>query len=85
MAGIGRGNSYFVRGNQAIGRREIRQTPHKTSSKEEVSIDLWSGYKNLVKELMPNAEIVADRFHVMTAGDAFGVMRISNRRVEISK
>ncbi len=32
---------------------------------EEVSIDLWSGYKNLVEELMPNAEVVADRFHVM--------------------
>ena len=31
---------------------------------EEVSIDLWSAYKNLVKELMPNAEVVADRFHV---------------------
>lgn len=32
---------------------------------EEVSIDLWSGYKNLVQELMPNASVVADRFHVM--------------------
>lgn len=32
---------------------------------EEVSIDLWVGYKNLVKELMPNAQVVADRFHVM--------------------
>ncbi len=32
---------------------------------EEVSIDLWSGYKNLVKNLMPKAEIIADRFHVM--------------------
>jgi transposase len=32
---------------------------------EEVSIDLWSAYKNLVKELMPSAEVVADRFHVM--------------------
>ncbi len=32
---------------------------------EEVSIDLWAAYKNLVKELMPNAEVVADRFHVM--------------------
>ncbi len=32
---------------------------------EEVSIDLWSAYKNLVKELIPNAEVVADRFHVM--------------------
>lgn len=32
---------------------------------EEVSIDLWKPYKNLVKELMPFAQIVADRFHVM--------------------
>lgn len=32
---------------------------------EEVSIDLWKGYNNLVKELMPKAQIVADRFHVM--------------------
>ncbi len=33
---------------------------------EEVSIDLWTGYKKLVAELMPNAQVVADRFHVMT-------------------
>lgn len=33
---------------------------------EEVSIDLWQGYKNLVIELMPNTQVVADRFHVMT-------------------
>jgi len=32
---------------------------------EEVSIDLWQGYKSLAKEMMPNAQIVADRFHVM--------------------
>jgi len=32
---------------------------------EEVSIDLWTGYKTLVKKLMPNAQVVADRFHVM--------------------
>jgi transposase len=32
---------------------------------EEVSIDLWKGYKNLVIDLMPNAQVVADRFHVM--------------------
>ena len=31
---------------------------------EEVSIDLWKPYKSLVKELMPNADVVADRFHV---------------------
>ena len=32
---------------------------------EEVSIDLWKAYKSLVEELMPNADVVADRFHVM--------------------
>ena len=32
---------------------------------EEVSIDLWKGYKSLVLDLMPNAQVVADRFHVM--------------------
>ena len=26
---------------------------------------MWEGYKNLVLELMPNAQVVADRFHVM--------------------
>jgi transposase len=31
----------------------------------EVSIDLFSSYKSLANELMPNAEVVADRFHVM--------------------
>lgn len=32
---------------------------------EEVSIDLWKAYKSLVEELMPKADVVADRFHVM--------------------
>jgi len=32
---------------------------------EEVSIDLWEAYRSLVQELMPSAEVVADRFHVM--------------------
>ena len=32
---------------------------------EEVSIDLSGNYRSLVKKLMPEAEIVADRFHVM--------------------
>jgi len=31
----------------------------------EVSIDLWSPDKNLVEELMPEADVIADRFHVM--------------------
>lgn len=32
---------------------------------EEVSIDLWIPYKSVVEELIPNAQVVADRFHVM--------------------
>jgi len=32
---------------------------------EEVSIDLWKPYKSVVEELLPNAKVVADRFHVM--------------------
>lgn len=32
---------------------------------EEVSIDLWKPYKSLVEDLMPSAQVVADRFHVM--------------------
>ena len=33
---------------------------------EEVSIDLWKPYKTVVEELIPNAQVVADRFHVMS-------------------
>lgn len=32
---------------------------------EFVSIDLWKPYRSLVEKLMPNATVVADRFHVM--------------------
>nr|WP_216595759.1 ISL3 family transposase [Myxosarcina sp. GI1] len=32
---------------------------------EYVSIDLWKPYKSLARKLMPNAEVVANRFHVM--------------------
>jgi transposase len=32
---------------------------------EKVSVDLWIGYKNVAEKLMPQAQIVADRFHVM--------------------
>jgi len=32
---------------------------------EEVSIDLWKPYKSLVGELMLNADVTIDRFHVM--------------------
>lgn len=32
---------------------------------EEVSIDMYKPYKSLAMEILPSAEIVADRFHVM--------------------
>ena len=32
---------------------------------KEVSIDLYKTYKTLTEELMPQAEVIADRFHVM--------------------
>ncbi|NJP10833.1 MAG: transposase, partial [Leptolyngbyaceae cyanobacterium RU_5_1] len=32
---------------------------------KEVSIDLSGNYRGLVKKVLPNADIVADRFHVM--------------------
>ncbi len=32
---------------------------------KEISIDLWKSYKNIAEKLMPQAVIVADRFHVM--------------------
>ena len=32
---------------------------------EEVSIDLWRPYQGVVEKLLPNAKVVADRFHVM--------------------
>jgi transposase len=32
---------------------------------EGVSIDLWKPYQSLVKEMMPKATVVADRFHVI--------------------
>jgi transposase len=31
---------------------------------EEVSIDLRRGYKTLVMDIIPNVQVVADRFHV---------------------
>ncbi len=32
---------------------------------QEVSIDLWQMYKNIAEKLIPQAEVIADRFHVM--------------------
>jgi transposase len=52
---------------------------------EEVSIDLWKPYKSLVEELMPNANITADRFHVMKQiNDELDATRKSEKRKAIS-
>ena len=51
----------------------------------EVSIDLWSGYKSLVEELMPNANITANRFHVMKqVNDELDAMRKSEKKAAMS-
>jgi transposase len=52
---------------------------------EEVSIDLWSPYKKLVEELMPNANITADRFHVMKQiTDELDTMRKNEKKAAMS-
>jgi len=51
----------------------------------EVSIDFWSPYKSLVEELMPNANITADRFHVMKqVNDELDAMRKSEKKAAMS-
>lgn len=52
---------------------------------EEVSIDLWTPYKNLVEELMPNANVTAERFHVMKQiNDQLDTMRKSEKKAAMS-
>ena len=52
---------------------------------KEVSIDLWSPYKSLVEELMPNANVTADRFHVMKqVNDELDAMRKAEKKAAIS-
>lgn len=52
---------------------------------EEVSIDLWSPYKSLVEDLMPNANITADRFHVMKqVNDELDQMRKAEKKAAMS-
>ncbi len=53
------------RSKETIGKYLISLGCEVLNQIEEVSIDLWIGYKTLALELMPNANIVADRFHVM--------------------
>lgn len=47
--------------------REVfnRWGPEVLAGIEGVSLDLWKHYRSLVEEMMPNATVVADRFHVI--------------------
>lgn len=48
---------------------------------EEVSIDLSGNYRSLIKKIMPNAEIVADRFHVSKLiNDSLNKARIMEKK-----
>ena len=52
---------------------------------EKVSIDLWLPYKKLVEELMPNANVTADRFHVMKqVNDELDTMRKTEKKAAAS-
>lgn len=48
---------------------------------EEVSIDLSGNYRGLIEDVLPDASIVADRFHVMKiVGDEFNSAIIQAKR-----
>jgi len=53
------------RNKEVIGEYLLSLGSELLAQIEEVSIDLWIPYKSVVEELIPNAQIVADRFHVM--------------------
>jgi len=58
---------------------------HVLEQIEEVSIDLWSPYKNLVEELMPNANITAEVAVVMKqVNDELYAMRKAEKRSAMS-
>lgn len=53
------------RTHEAMGKELERWPDGVLENIGEVSIDLSGNYRGLVKKWMPNAQIVADRFHVM--------------------
>ena len=73
------------RTKEVVGEELLKWGEEVLSQIEEVSIDLGSGYKSVVEELIPNAEVVADRFHVMKKiNEELDLMRKKERR-EIDK
>jgi len=47
--------------------RLAQLTQQERSQIEEVAIDMWEPYSNVCEELLPNAHITVDRFHVAKA------------------
>lgn len=45
----------------------MRQPLELREKVEEVSVDMWCGFPEIIKQTFPNAKIVTDRFHVMKA------------------
>ncbi|GET37733.1 hypothetical protein MiSe_24870 [Microseira wollei NIES-4236] len=44
----------------------LKQQPIEVREKvREVSVDMWAGFRKVVREVYPNAAVVIDRFHVM--------------------
>jgi transposase len=69
------------RSKETIGKYLISLGSEVLNQIEEVSIDLWIGYKTLALELMPNANVVADRFHVMKQiNEELDLMRKKQKR-----
>lgn len=69
------------RTHEAINQELERWGDEVLEQIEEVSIDLSGNYRSLIKKRLPNAEIVADRFHVSRLiGDTLNKARISVKR-----
>jgi transposase len=45
----------------------IKQPLQVREAVEEVSVDMWGGFPEVIEKVFPNARIVTDRFHVMKA------------------
>ncbi|ELS05553.1 transposase family protein [Xenococcus sp. PCC 7305] len=69
------------RNKEVIAEYLLGLGPEILNQIEEVSIDLWRPYKTVVEELIPNSQIVADRFHVMSQINK----ELDNRRKEEKK
>lgn len=49
----------------AIIAKLMEQPPEVRARVQEVSIDMWGGFAQIIPQIFPNALIVTDRFHVM--------------------